>query len=94
MRLKHFFQEFKVFLNGFSVEQDIYSYSLLKTYTYTLYYLSLENYDLENISILTRKSANRTEVFKSDHQIACKSLALTETTHIPNFVKNIFSSTM
>jgi len=52
--------------------------------------LSLENYDLENIPILTRKSANRTEVFKSDHQIACKSFALTETTHIPNFVKNIF----
>jgi hypothetical protein len=29
-----------------------------------------------------------------DTSVACKSLALTETTHIPNFVKNIFSSTM
>ena len=55
------------------------------------YYLSLKNYGLENSLTLTRKSANKTEVFKSDHQIACKSLALTaETTHIPIFVKNIF----
>ena len=49
---------------------------------------------LRKYSNFDKKICEQDRNFKSDHQIACKSLALTETTHIPNFVKNIFSSTM